>query len=484
MPPRCSRRTASLMVLLAAASLIHASPVPAAPAPGSAVAPAGDVLAGRTIARQPDPVLVQGNEIPGAIDLSIAGFRLYAHRDGMTAPIPFDINERDESGDYVLPKGKDPGSSTGLWAKSVELAYMAHDTGDRLKPSALPAGYSQSFEIETTDPVNGYKGWAYLLHFDGEAPAKSDADYVSITEVAEPDPLTGKPYAVLQGKYFYVRNTEGSTSWHDFKGTEAAGYTEKSFSDHVQVRNKMKVFGFIPFSVDEGSIWSETPAYYDGSVRFIRRVKLKVIVVGIKVPTGIVYDVTGYDRIANVPVKIKIPAVAKAASRDVWAWYGLDLNPDVAGKYTFYSNTHPEGIPITGKTETKGKSFGFDKKELVPSKLYWSVITGPYGTLMRRHVTPKKFEENGVRHYLTFMDDEGKKNEPEYFEGQVGNVLTWIELEDAPYGELPMNSYWYYPPKFNYPDDVQTYLNIVDQPITSKAVAIETPAAAPAPAND
>jgi len=473
--PGKNRRVTALRSLLAAALLAAALPAaPALPAVKGAARKA-EVLEARTIARQPDPVILQGSDLLEALDLPLDGFRLYARRDGKTAPIPFDINERDQNGDYVLPQGKEPTTGIGRWARTTELAYMAHDTGDRLRPSGLPAGWSRGFEIVTTDPVNGQKGWAYLLHFEGEAPERSKADYVSIREVAEPDPLTGKPYAVLEGKYFHVRNIEGSTSWYDFRGTRAAGYVPKSFSDHVQVRNRLKMFGFIPFSVNEDTIWSETPAYYDGAVRFIRRVKLKVILVGIKVPTGTIYDVTGYDRIANVPVKIKIPAVVKAASRDAWAWYGLDLNPSAAGKYTFYSNTHPEGIPITGKNGTAEKSFGFDRKELVPSKLYWSVVTGPYGTLMRRHLTPKDLEERGVRHFVTFMDDEARPNAPEYYKGQVGNVLTWLELESAPYGELSMGTYWYYPPRFKYPDDVQTYLNILDNPIASKAVQLPPP---------
>lgn len=473
--PWNAARALALSVLITAAALVLPGQALAKRSPAAKPAAPDVVLEARTIEREPDPVLIQGNELMAALNLPIDGFRLFAHARGRTAPIPFDINERDENGDYVLPEGREPTRGTGRWTLTSELAYMAHDTGDRVKPSALPGGWTMGFELETTDPVNGKKGWAYLLHFEKDPPPKSDADYVSIEEVDKPDPLTGKPYAVLRGKYFYVRNTEGSTSWHDFMGTRAAGYIPKSFSDHVEVRNRLKVFGFIPFNVNEDTIWSDTPAYYDGAVRFIRRVRLKVTLIGIRVPTGIVYDVTGYDRIANVPVKIKVPAIAKAASRDAWAWYGLDLNPHAAGKYTFYSNTHPEGIPITGKSTPEGKNFGFDRKELVPSRLYWSVVTGPYGTLMRRHLTPKELEDRGVRHYVTFMDDEDRPNPPEFYKGQVGNVLSWIELDRAPYGELTMESYWYYPPRFKYPDDVQTYLNILDNPIASTALVLEPP---------
>ena len=356
-----------------------------------------------------------------------------------------------------------------------ELAYMAHDTGDRVSPSSLPGGWTKAFEIETVDPLNGQKGWAYLLHFAEEAPPKSPADYVSITEVDEPDPYTGKPYAVIQGEYFYGRSMKNSPIFYHFRGTKQGGYEEKSFSDHFSTRSRMKIMGFIPFKVDEKSIWSETPAYYDGSVRFIRRIKLKILVAKIKVPTGIVIDITGYDRIANVPVKIKIPAAIKAISRDAWVSYGLDLNAEAAGKYTFYSNTHPEGIPITGNDSPEGKSFGFKKKELASSRDYWSVVTGPYGTFMRRHLTPPDLEERGVRHYATFVDDLEEDYKPEYEEGQVGNHLSWLEVQNAPYGMMTMNSYVYYPPRFKYPDDVQTYLNILDNPITSVATELMRP---------
>jgi hypothetical protein len=411
----------------------------------------------RTLSREPDPVVIQGEAIAGAQGLSVEGFRVFVHRDGETRPIPFDLNERDENGDYV----------------QSELAYMAHDTGDRVSPSSLSGGWTKAFEIETTDPLNGQKGWAYLLHFAQDPPPKADEDYVSITEVDEPDPYTGKPYAVLEGKYFYGRSMKNSPIFYHFRGTKEAGYEEKTFSDHFSTRSRMKIMGFIPFKVDEESIWSETPAFYDGAARFIRRINLKIIVGKVKIPTGIVIDVTAYDRIANVPVKIKIPAVVKAISRDAWAAYGLDLNTEAAGKYTFYSNNHPEGIPITGKDDPEGKSFGFDKKKLSPSKDYWSIVAGPYGTFMLRHMTPPDLEERGVRLYSTFVDDLEKEYAPEYEKGQVGNHLSWLEVQHAPYGMMTMDSYAYYPPHFKYPEDVRTYLNILDHPIASAVTEID-----------
>ena len=432
------------------------------------------IIEPRSLSREPDPVVVQGKEIPGAQDLPLDGFRVYAHRDGVMVPIPFDFNERDEDGDYVLPQGEKPTKGTGLVDEKSELAYMAHDTGDRVGASSLPEGWKKAFEIQTVDPLNSRKGWAYLLHFAKDAPPKSPEDYVSITEVDEPDPLTGKPYVVVQGKYFYGRNVKNSPIFYHLHGTRAGGYEEKSFSDHFSTRSRMKIMGFIPFSVDESSIWCETPAYYDGSVRFIRRIKLKILVGKIKVPTGIIIDITGYDLVANVPVKIKIPAAVKAISRDAWASYGLDLNSEASGKYTFYSNTRPEGIPITGKNGSKGKGFGFDGKDLAPSKDFWSVVTGPYGTFMMRHMTPPDLEARGLRHYIGLVDNLKEEYAPEYEKGQVGNQLNWLEVQNAPYGMITMHSYVYYPPHFKYPDDVQAYLNILDNPITSVATEVRS----------
>ena len=454
----------SAMPLSAFAQAIR---VPTAPSP------APPLLDHGTLTREPDPITIQGSALLRAQGLSIGAFRLFAHTEAKVNPIPFDLNERDEDGQYVLPSGPEPMKGTGKLGKTSELAYMAHDTGDRVQASELPAGWDRAFEIETTDPLNGRKSWVYLLHFAANPPAKSQVDYVSLTEVKEPDPLTGKPYVILKSPFFQVRNKEGSTSWYDFHGTREAGYEEKSFSDHISIRNRLKIAGIIPFSANEDTIWSDTPAYYDGAVRLIRRVKLKILIGKIKVPTGIVYDVTAYDRVTNVPAKAKIPAAVKAISRDAWAWYGLDLNKNAAGKYTFYSNTHPKGIPITGRDEPPGKSFGFDRKELIPSKNYWSVVTGPYGTVLRRHITPPELEARGVRHYLTFTDDLTKPFPPEYEKGQVGNVLSWLEVQNAPYGEMTIYSYMYTPPHFHYPEDVPMYLNILDHPLRSKVSEIK-----------
>ena len=109
------------------------------------------------------------------------------------------------------------------------------------------------------------KGGEICVEFE-VPPPKSKDDYATLVEVKEPDPMTKKPYVILKGRYFQVRNSEGSTSWYDFHGTKAAGYEEKSFSDHVSVRSSLKIAGIIPFHADEESIYSETPAFYDGAV--------------------------------------------------------------------------------------------------------------------------------------------------------------------------------------------------------------------------
>ena len=61
------------------------------------------VLAENSISRLFDHVVVKGNALKGHLHKPIPQMRLYAFIEGKMSPVPFQIDEVTEDGDWVLP---------------------------------------------------------------------------------------------------------------------------------------------------------------------------------------------------------------------------------------------------------------------------------------------------------------------------------------------------------------------------------------------
>ena len=132
-----------------------------------------------TITRLFDHVVVMGSDLEENLNKPIPQMRLYALKDGKMQPVPYQIDEITEDGDWVLTH-KSPYLSEKDEAKSIllqddppeimdendQLAFMITDVGDRADPSAWPSGWIYADEITLTDPLTNEQGWIYLLSFN------------------------------------------------------------------------------------------------------------------------------------------------------------------------------------------------------------------------------------------------------------------------------------------------------------------------------
>lgn len=104
---------------------------------------------------------------------------LLALKEGALTPIPFQIDERDPEGSYVMTGGKTAGcdADRGRLDGNDELVFLAEDAGDRLPTKERLSGGSR-IELQVTDPrYPDRHAWAYLARYDNEAPC-SGTDYI------------------------------------------------------------------------------------------------------------------------------------------------------------------------------------------------------------------------------------------------------------------------------------------------------------------
>ena len=201
--------------------------------------------------------------------------------------------------------------------------------------------------------------------------------------------------------------------------------------------------------------------------RVLRRTETLLKVGAVKVPIGVRYDVLFYDQYMNIPLSVNIPINLKYVATQAWARYGTDLNPNAIGS-KWYSNYYPQGVTVTGNPSDDPIKAKMENIEIAPEDdaNYFHLLTGPHGTLMRRHISTKGEVRDKVDTFVTFIDDAKAENSPEYFPGQIGNTLNTLNIRDIPGGSYYALSEWYHCENFKYPDDVDTYLNIINHPPT------------------
>ncbi len=131
--------------------------------------------------RPEDPVVITGTRLPAFSGVPLNELKLYASHGGGWAAIPFQIDEVNISGTYVI-------SDDGLLDGNDELVFMAGDAGDSISaadwPADTPARLNPRYVITVTDPLSAsHQAWAYL--YRSATLAESSVSYITWTYAAQ-----------------------------------------------------------------------------------------------------------------------------------------------------------------------------------------------------------------------------------------------------------------------------------------------------------
>ena len=110
--------------------------------------------------RSEDPIVIAGSQFPAFSGVPLSQLVLYAYRGGEWQAVPFQIDEVNISGTYVISDG-------GLLDANDELVFMAGDAGDNVSaafwPVDPPSRLYSRYAITVSDPLSaGQRAWAYL----------------------------------------------------------------------------------------------------------------------------------------------------------------------------------------------------------------------------------------------------------------------------------------------------------------------------------
>ena len=402
------------------------------------------VLLFKTLNRKHDPVVVPGDLLPGFHGLEIKNFRLYSHNGKQFTVIPFQVDERDPEGEFVLTDGEVAGtdSDNGLFDYNDEVVLMVKDTGGKVSKEIWSRMGSEGAEIIVTDPRDvAQKGWAYLIYFPENPPPLSEKDYVHYTPGKE----------IVESAFYKMKYMKGSPFYMDLICPKEVGGSGEDFFDRIKVRLTVSAFfNLIHIKKTEEDFRSVVIGWKDGPIRAMRRVENYFrILFNLSSPS--IFSVNEYyERLTYTPVQLTIPFrlkwVFNSFGINDWTWKIYGDFPGLKGGAA-YTDRNLEGFQFTGNHSQE-----YLKKNIDMSRFSWGYNTKEgVGTWFPNVLIPELLY--GIV-TLYVVDDEKFLDPPDDTPGLIGagmkgrwkgfNQNLMEMLEPGTY-ELSLDTYFPHP---------------------------------------
>ena len=293
-------------------------------------------------------------------------------------PIPFQIDQRDAGGNWVLDQGPEPNAdqASGVLQENDLLLFMAADAAQRASRADLPPA-TEAAEVTIVDPASHDIRWVYFVRYPRIAP-RSDASYVDY------DPVNDR----VRGAHVSLGFRNGVPDYLASNGN-AAG---PNLLDRLKVRATASfLWGLIRFSRDEGDLTTQFVAWRKGPIRVIRRQRQWVrIGWGIRSPTFGSYTYF-YRDFAELPVSLRLNFPPRYFFGDIAVETVLDFR-DLSG-WSVLAPSLPAPIAINGAMTPQKRALN----ELTDS---WFAVLGPEITLIQTlDVSPSL---SSVRRHLLY----------------------------------------------------------------------------------
>lgn len=421
--------------------------------------PAGPPLPGRT----EDPVILTGSDVPMLAGAPIGSLAAMKWDGSSFAPIPFQVDERDPSGEFAFAQGEeksrdpDPGLDP-----NDEIVFMAFDSGPRADAAKAPPGAVRGAEVCVRDPA-GPSAYVYLFVFEGDPP-RSASDYVNMSLDTE------RELSRVEAKSYIIESVSNAVYYNYLSLRRDDGTWTPDLIDRLKIRGTIyAIFGTvkIDFNFDE-LVKSRITAWIDGPVRVVRKGRGFMQIPGVEIqgsghslsyfyPTYFIY-----------PMTIDIPINLRTLLTDMDFRGSTDFS-SAAYVWHYYDSGNPlcDGVVFDGSMSAAEKALdrGFDHD--------WHVMTGEQGTFFHRLFFPDEWDFIDKKTF--YLDDAGALDPPEDDPGVISSGYEFENFIELKKGLATYYMHYYFPVDFK-PGDEQRILNVVDRPLETEAS--EFPAAA------
>lgn len=327
----------------------------------------------KTLTRFHDPVVIEASALPGAVQRSTAELALYRMRDGRLESMPFQFDPCDRRGEVQVTAPPD-----FVLDGNDQLVFMAKDTGERATAEDLPA--RDVVEIQIDDPLDGGRGWAYLLAPD---PAVDTAATPYVSFDRERQRATSPFYQVdyADGRNFLtalrIAPAAGGSGDNLLRQTRMLG--EPTFSLLV---------GEVKLSFTENNSIVRVDGVRSGPVRAVRKVHLSVDLGSLfpDLPSGTVYTFHYFSSFTT-PTKMSVPWLALKALRDFRFENVVEFAPTAAPKH-YWDAINADGTGFESNGEATPLTLDRDHD--------WWAVAGDAGSLLQAFLVPREWTAWGV----------------------------------------------------------------------------------------
>jgi hypothetical protein len=361
---------------------------------------AGHPACGDTAVRFGDVITIEGAALPRFDGVRLDHLTVMACTQGACQTVPFQIDERDPQGRWVLDQGPEPNADDppGVLDGNDVLLFMAADAGDRARRADLPA-YDAAAEIRLHDPLNGTTRWVYLVALPGIAP-RSATTYVDYDASADR----------VRGARVSLGFRHGVPDYLAIR--DEPGGAETNVLDRLKVRATATfLWGLIHFSRSEDDLQTQFIAWRRGPIRVIRSQRQWVRVGwGLRSPIFGSYTYF-YRDWADLPVGLYLNFPPTYFFGDIVVRVILDFR-DLRG-WSVLTASLPGPIAIDGTMTA-------EKTALNNAADSWFALLGPQLTLVQTMEVSSSLAT--VRRRLLYHEGSDTREPPETVPGEEPGV--------------------------------------------------------------
>ncbi len=277
------------------------------------------------------PVVVTGSKILLATHYPISMYRLYrSDANGKGILIPFQIDEINQWGDYVLPDGGTITSQTGngMFDPQDELAFMGEDVGPVAAPTQWDGGRpTLIFEVRVSfqgkNPHGESEGAVYLGVFFQPAPEPSPKKYVHFDPKHAEIATSRYRYGFDPKNWLVARRVEMKINTPEKNG-DGKSWLPLLESTTFFMRADLKYF--LTVEANHRSVDSQLEAYKIGPVRSIVRISFHYKFLKLNFELGMYTEVSFFSNAVYLPAVMYNPIEGrKALNRGSGFYYGMAM---------------------------------------------------------------------------------------------------------------------------------------------------------------
>ena len=264
------------------------------------------------------PIVIPAHTIRAVQYHPVKMYRVFrTEKDGSAAPIPFQIDEKDRYGDYILDEGPLPNTkfSNGIFDNKDEISIMGNDVGLAKIPNKWPFK-KPSILYEVLFKKDHNQGAVYVGVYYRDPPPLSPRRYVSFN-INRAEILTSRyRYRFDRSNYLIIRGVD----------------IVKNRKDLIPLIDTSTLFlqadlkYFLTLSVNEENIESNLEAYKKGPVRCIARVNFNYSILKLNFDLGMYTEVSFFSNSVILPALVDNPLDGKKVlNKGSQFYYGFAL---------------------------------------------------------------------------------------------------------------------------------------------------------------